>query len=65
LLIPIHGYLVANTSMFPRNLNFPPTPVGQTSMKSLSLKSDVPVDFEFKLTHSKVHSAFTINPTAG
>ena len=65
MLIPIHGFLVANTSSFPRNLNFPPTPVGQAHTKWLSLRSDVPVDFEFRLSCSKTHSAFTVDPMTG
>lgn len=65
LLVPIHAYPVVNTAQFPRSVKFPPTAIGQSRRKTLSLECDVPIDFEFQLSHLQHHPAFTVTPMKG
>ncbi len=54
-----------NTAQFPQSVVFPTTPLGQSKTKTLSLKCDVPIDFEFELSFLEEHPAFTVAPMKG
>ena len=65
MLVPIHAYPVVDTSQFPRSVKFPPTAIGQSRRKTVSLECDVPTDFEFQLSCLQHHPAFTVTPMKG
>lgn len=65
ILVPIHAYPVMNTDHFPRSVTFAPIPVGQNQTKTISLKCDIPVDFEFRLSYDKLHPSFTVDKMKG
>ena len=65
LLIPIHAYPVMNTAKFPQSVTFPPTPIGQTRSKTISLRCDVPINFEYELSFLQIHPAFNASPMKG
>lgn len=54
-----------NTAQFPKSVKFPPTAIGQSKTKTLSLECGIPIDFEFQLSCLQPHPAFTVSPMKG
>ena len=54
-----------NTAQFPKSVKFPPTAIGQSKTKTLSLECGIPIDFEFQLLCLQPHPAFTVSPMKG
>ncbi|XP_013411374.1 cilia- and flagella-associated protein 221 [Lingula anatina] len=65
LVIPIHAYPVMNTASFPTHVDFPSVPIGQQFSKTIPLKCDAPIDFEFQLSFLQPHPTFTVEPMSG
>ncbi|CAB3977419.1 Hypothetical predicted protein [Paramuricea clavata] len=65
LIVPLHGYPALNLSDFPRKLDFGRVAVGESEMKNISLKSDVPVDFEYKINLLQSIPAIQVEPRQG
>ena len=65
MLIPIHAYPVLNTTHFPRYITMEPTPVGKSQTKTLVLKSDLPVSFEYRLSYLQSNPSYSINKMKG
>lgn len=65
ILIPIHAYPVMSTASFPHHVDFEPTPVGQSQTKSITLKCDIPVEFEYQLSYVTGHPAFAVDKMKG
>lgn len=65
ILVPIHAYPVLNTASFPRHVTFSPTPIGVSQTKTVHLRSEIPVEFEYKLSYLQSNPAYSIEKMQG
>lgn len=64
-MIPIHGYPRMGQSSFPTEVNFGKCPVGKISARTVALKCEVPVCFQFVVDVLKPNSNFSLSPMNG
>ncbi|PAA64110.1 hypothetical protein BOX15_Mlig034468g1 [Macrostomum lignano] len=65
LIIPIHAYPVLGYNEFPKQVKFPPIPVGYRRTQIIPLRSRAPVEFEFEIKITHPNPVFTVEPLSG
>jgi hypothetical protein len=65
LLIPIHAYPVVSKIDFPPAFSFGSCPIAEETTRHLTLSSNIPMDFSYRIEVIKPHSNFRIEPTTG
>lgn len=64
-MIPMHGYPKMSKSSFPTEVNFGKCPVGSSTTRTVVLKCDVPVDFQFVVDILKPNANFKLSALEG
>lgn len=65
LLIPIHGYPVPGKAKIPNTIDFGKCGIATPVTKSIPLKCDVPIDFEFNVKVTDPSPEIKISPSKG
>ena len=65
LLIPLHGYPIANKVHFPKSLLFGAIPLCEPSTQKISLSCSIPVNFSFEIKILQSHPYYTVEPKKG
>jgi hypothetical protein len=65
LLIPLHGYPIANKVYFPKQLFFGSVPLCEPAVKTITLSCSLPINFSFEIKVLESHSFYNIEPRRG
>ncbi|ORX59350.1 hypothetical protein BCR36DRAFT_408845 [Piromyces finnis] len=65
VVVPIHGYPVLTDIEFPKRINFGDVPLTYTKTKTIPIKCNVPIDFEFKIDITEPNPFYNIYPLKG
>ena len=65
LLIPIHGYPVVNSVIFPTRIDFGDCFVSESVTRRFNIECKVPIQFEYELTLVRPNPNFKITPLSG
>ena len=60
LLVPLHAYPVMNEMALPSRLDFGHCPLGEPTTRSIELKCQVPIQFEYEVSVSTSHPHFEV-----
>lgn len=61
-IVPIHAYPVVSDLVFPTVIDMGNCDLGASATRTVTMRSDVPVDFEFRLTPVKTSPEFAVEP---
>ncbi|KAG4108040.1 hypothetical protein H8356DRAFT_1379827 [Neocallimastix lanati (nom. inval.)] len=63
--VPIHGYPVLTDIDFPKRINFGQVPLAYTKTKTIPIKCNIPIDFEYKIEITEPNPFYNIYPLKG